>query len=229
MGDTASPKLAKSSRKPQFMDRKCPWLAAALLLVSATACGTAGGAGDGEVSATECRQWYADLAQLHGENGNPGGSATPLVDRWEVLDAEADELAQAAGSDDCPGRYDDLRAEWGGLESLQYALAPFDMPRQLEMAEWGRQHWVEYHEEMGAPTRLPDGVGAAFRVLRREAPLATDDLAAAYAGVADVDVTDAGARDALVADVEQAAGESTAYARCQAALRVIGNAELGEE
>ena len=97
-------------------------LVTALVLASTTTAAAGDGPSDGQ-----CRQEWADLAQLHGENGSPGGSAVTadLRDRWESLYDEAIRLSEEATAADCAG-FDKYAATWGGLERLQYGLDEHD-------------------------------------------------------------------------------------------------------
>ena len=47
-------------------------------------------------AADRCRSLWTDLASLHGENGNPEGSATALVERWDAMYDQAWQLAESA-------------------------------------------------------------------------------------------------------------------------------------
>ena len=180
-------------------------------------------------AASGCRHEWTDLTSLHGENGNPEGSATVLVDRWDAMYAFGLDMEEHATPTDCGAVIEDFALEWGGLETLMYDLHSFDMPLQLAIDEGDRKHWVDFQHELGYPGVLPDPLKDAFHRLRRQAPRSYADLATVLAGVLDVDVSRPRAIEAFVADVARAAKASNHYRLATVWDRFIDNAELSEE
>ena len=179
--------------------------------------------------ASGCRQEWTDLTSLHGENGNPEGSATVLVERWDAMYAYGLDMETHATPADCGSVIDGFAREWGGLESFMYDLHPFDMPLQLAIDEGDRKHWIAFQHELGYPGVLPQPLQDAFHRLRRQAPRSYADLATALAGVPAVDVTRPRGVAAFVASVAQAAKGSTHDRWATIWDRRIDDAELSEE
>jgi hypothetical protein len=199
-----------------------------VLLVVATTLGGAAVSSPADAAAG-CRSQWTDLASLHGENGNPDGSATVLVERWDAMYEQAWELAETAGPDDCGPAITTFARKWGGLESLMYDLHTFDMPLQLAIDEGDRRHWIELQQEYGGSGVLPEPLQEAFHRLRRQAPRSYADLATVLAGVPDVPVGRPRLVEAFVSDVAEAARDSRHYQLAVDADRFIDNAELSEE
>lgn len=175
----------------------------------------------------ECRSEWTDLAQLHSENGNPGGPVPALATRWELVADEASRLADEAGRDDCGAKIADFAKAWGALEGFQYDLADFDPAADLAIAENDLQHYLG----LQGTTELPPGgpVERAFRIIRRETPLAIADLEPALAGAADLDLEDRTAVTAFLRKADRIKRESVHVQRMVDSYRVIGDAELHEE
>jgi hypothetical protein len=180
-------------------------------------------------AASGCRHQWTDLTSLHGENGNPEGSATVLVDRWDAMYAFGLDMEEHASPADCGAVIDTFAREWGGLETFMYDLHPFDMPLQLAIDEGDRKHWVAFQHELGHPGVLSQPLKDAFHRLRRQAPRSSADLATVLAGVPDVDVSRPRDIEAFVADVARAAKASRHYELAVRADRFIDDAELSEE
>ena len=180
-------------------------------------------------AASGCRQEWTDLTSLHGENGNPEGSATVLVERWDAKYAHGLEMETHATPADCGSVIDEFAREWGGLESFMYDLHPFDMPLQLAIDEADRKHWIAFQQELGYPGVLPEPLRDAFHRLRRQAPRSYADLATALAGVPDVHVTRPREVEAFVAAVTVAAKNGTHFRWATMWDRRIDDAELSEE
>jgi hypothetical protein len=197
-------------------------LAVAVWLGGATV-GSPADAADG------CRHQWTDLASLHSENGNPEGSATDLVERWDAMYDEAWQLAETATPDDCGPVIATFARKWGGLESFMYDLHPFDMPLQLAIDEGDRRHWIELQQGYGEPGVLPEPLQDAFHRLRRQAPRSYADLATVLAGVPDVPVGKPRQVEAFVAEVETVAKANKHYRLAIEADRFIDDAELSEE
>lgn len=176
-----------------------------------------------------CRHRWADLAQLHGENGNPEGSQQVLNAHWDTLDHEAHRLSRTASGADCGSRLRDMRKEWGAVESLQYDLQPLDFPFQLSYAEGDRQHYEHLPTNDGSAREVPAEVATAFDVLRREAPLAAGDLEPVTTRAGEVDPTDEDAVREVRDDLRDAAADSDHVKQAQEALATIQDAELDEE
>lgn len=171
----------------------------------------------------ECRGQWVDLAQLHGENGNPGGSARVLNRRWDAVAAEADRLADEATAADCAG-FEASAASWDGLERLQYALQRHDYPFLLRLARGDLRHYREFNGRNPARQVL-----RAFRFLDRRAPRADDDLDPVVAHVDEVDTGRRAEIGAFLADYRAAARASTAVDKSKHWLGIIEEAELDEE
>jgi hypothetical protein len=77
---------------------------------------------------------------LHGENGNPEGSATELVQRWDATYATASTYAGSATADDCGAVIDGFALTWGHLELLRYGLHPYDPLLRLAIADGDCRH-----------------------------------------------------------------------------------------
>ncbi|MEJ7833344.1 MAG: hypothetical protein WKF79_10535 [Nocardioides sp.] len=171
----------------------------------------------------ECRTQWVDLAQLHGENGNPGGSARVLNRRWDAVAAEAARLAEEATAADCAG-FEAYAASWDGLERLQYAVKRHDYPFLLRLARGDLRHYREFNGRNPAPRVL-----RAFRFLTRQAPRADDDLDPVVARVGEVDTGRRVEISAFLADYRDAARASDAADKCKHWLEIIEQAELNEE
>jgi hypothetical protein len=180
-------------------------------------------------AAAGCRHQWTDLTSLHGENGNPEGSATVLVGRWDAMYAFGLEMEEHATPADCGDVIEAFARKWGGLETFMYDLHPFDMPLQLAIDEGDRKHWIGFQQELGYPGVLSQPLQDAFHRLRRQAPRSYADLATVLAGVPDVRVDHPREVAAFVAGVEAAATSSRHYRLATVWDRFIDNAELSEE
>ncbi|MBF4770089.1 hypothetical protein ISU10_20135 [Nocardioides agariphilus] len=180
-------------------------------------------------STKQCRQQWQDLKALHGENGNPEGSARELVARWDEMYQHGLELETSATVEDCGEAIEAYGAQWAGLESLMYGLHPYDMPLQLAIDEGNRKHWVQFQKEMGTPAVLSEELRQAFSRLRILAPESYDDLSEVLAGAGDVRLEDPESVDDFVAEVAAAAEQSKSYLEAVRVDGVIDNAELDEE
>ncbi len=180
----------------------------------------AAAAGDPDAA---CRQQWADLHQLHAENGNPRGPVPALAQRWREHDRTAEEYAEGASAADCGSTLEELAAAWAALESFQYDLDAFDPRADLRRAERDRRH------ALAVGRRLSPEVRRALRVVRAQTPGAVEDLAPALAGAADVDPGDRDAVRAFVRDARAVKRDSRPVQRMRPAYRVIASAELDEE
>jgi len=195
---------------------------AILVLVPVLVAGPARAGETGDPDAA-CRQEWADLVQLHSENGNPEGPARALVERWEATYDAAHAHIDTATADDCGPVIADLAATWGALESFQYGLYPFDARADLRRAEQDRRHYLS----LGS--RLSPELKSAFRVIRAETPGAAADLRPALKGAPDVDVRDDGAVRTFVKQARAVEHDSVHVQRMRHPYRLIGDAELDEE
>jgi hypothetical protein len=198
----------------------------ALVLLTVLPLGAAVGvavAGEDPPTDQQCREQWADLGQLHGENGNPGGPAAELRHRWDALDREADRYAAEATAADCGATIDDFAASWDALEGFQYDVYAVDAASDLRAAESGRRHYLSMHSAMTPELRR------AFRVIRHHTPGAIRDLEPALAGAGDVDVEDPAAIRAFMRQVRDVKRASSHIQKMRHSYRVIGNAELDEE
>jgi hypothetical protein len=175
----------------------------------------------------ECRSEWTDLAQLHSENGNPGGPVPAVETRWELVADEASRLADEASRDDCGAKIADFATTWAALEGFQYDLADFDPAADLAIAENDLQHFLG----LQGTTELPPGgpLERAFRIIRRETPLAIADLEPALVGAADLDLEDRTAVTAFLRKADRIKWESVHVQRMVDSYHVIGDAELHEE
>ena len=191
---------------------------AALLLTTTSAAG-------GAPTDAECRQQWGDLAALHGENGNPEGSAATrqLQARWEGYYDEAGRLAEEATGADCNG-IEAFAATWGGLERLMYGLHRHDYRFQLRIAKGDLRHFQEFNESF--PGRR---VMRAFRFLRQQAPLAAGDLAPLFEAAPAVSTAEPEQITVFLRDYRAAAHDSLHVAKARVWLRIIADAELSEE
>ena len=186
-------------------------------------------AGDAPATAEQCRQEWADLGQLHGENGNPRGPVPALTGRWAATDKRADRYADTATADDCGPTIDDFAAAWGALESFQYDLYAFDPASKLRGAEGNRRHYQDLHYPGEPPNELSPKLKHAFRVIRHETPGAVRDLEPALEGAEDLDLQDDAAVKQFLRDAYAIKRDSRHIQRMRHPYRVIGNAELDEE
>ena len=180
-------------------------------------------------AASGCRHQWTDLTSLHGENGNPEGSATVLVARWDAMYAIGLDMEEHATPADCGAVIEDFAQEWGGLETFMYDLHPFDMPLELAIDERDRRHWIDFQHELGHPGVVSQPLKDAFHRLRRQAPRSYADLATVLVGVPDVDLSRPRDIEAFVADVARAAKASRHYDLATKWDRFIDNAEMSEE
>lgn len=199
-------------------------MVAAVVLVSSTSSAT----GDASVDApttTECRRLWGDLAQLHGENGSPGGSAVTadLRDRWESLYDEAVRLSRKATADDC-SRLDRYAETWDGLERLQYGLDEHDYFYRQRLARADLRHYQEFNGHN--PSRR---VMRAFAHLARLTPRAAADLRPVMRRADAVDTSIGAEISAYLKEFRTVARDSAAANRADRWLRIIGGAELHEE
>lgn len=180
-------------------------------------------------AAPGCRAQWSDLVSLHAENGNPGGSATVLVERWETFFAQAGEHAAHATPDDCGDTMLTFERRWDGLELLMYGLEEFDMPFWLSVHERDRRHWLALRREEGLPAVLPDWLHDAFHRMRRQAPRSYAVLAPILAGAGDVPVGKQRRVSAYLDQVSALANGDRHYELAQRADELIWSAELDEE
>jgi len=202
-------------------------LAACLLATAVVTVGCGDTAVDPE--AAGCRSQWVDLAQLHNENGNPGGPVPALTARWEEVANEAAQLADTATPEDCGGKIAGYATAWNALESFQYDLADFDPAADLELAEIDLRH---NQEVQGIPptAELPPGpIKRAFEIIRRETPPAIAALEPALEGAADLDLEDRTAVTAFLRRAGRIKRKSVHIQRMVNSYRVIGDAELDEE
>jgi hypothetical protein len=183
----------------------------------------------GTQTAQECRRAWGDLAQLHGENGDPGSPVPALSRRWERYDEHAARLASHATVDDCGTEIDEFADAWGALESFEYDLADLDPADDLARAEADRRHYRDLHYPGEPPNQLSPPLRRAFRVIRRETPPAVADLEPALKGAADLDLSDPAARKAFLTRAHEIKSGSVHVRRMRHPYRVIGDAELDEE
>jgi hypothetical protein len=186
-------------------------------------------AGDAQPTADQCRHQWADLSQLHGENGNPRGPVPALTGRWRATDTRASDYREHATADDCGPVIDDFAAAWGALESFQYDLYAFDPKADLRGAENDRRHYQGLHSPGEPPNQLSPKLKRAFRVIRHETPGAIRDLEPALDGAEDVDVQDDAAVKQFLRDARAVKRDSSHLQRMRHPYRVIGDAELDEE
>ena len=195
-------------------------------MVMAAVAAAAGCGNEPELTAAECRQAFADHAQLLGENGNPGTAATPkLTGRWDEMDAELGRLAKSATSDECPSTLERYQLESKRLETVLFAVAPYDVAQDLVVAEAG----LEHAREMQAGFTMDRDLRQAFESLRAAVPGARRALAPQLAKVDAVDPLDQAAVKAAVDELTSQAEADPAYRKVKADLAVIGDYELDEE
>jgi hypothetical protein len=189
--------------------------------VATTGCG-----GGTQMTEADCRQAFADHAQLLGENGNPGTDLTPhLTGRWDAMDAELGRLARTATSDACPSTLDHYKLEAKGLETLLLAVAEFDTTQDLVVAEADLQHTRPTQAGFTMDKELRE----AFATLRANVPEARRALEPQFAKVDAVDPLDAAAARSAVDELKTFAYADPAYRKVKAASDVIGGYELSEE
>lgn len=194
----------------------------ASLLPLGTLAGSAAAGGDPPTD-QDCRHEWADLSQLHGENGNPRGPVPELTGRWAATDRRADRYVESATAADCGGRIDDFAAAWGALETFQYDLHAFDPEADLRGAQNDRRHYLGLGNELSPRLRH------AFRVIRHQNPGAVRDLEPALEGAEDVDLQDRAEVRAFLRDARTVRRDSRHVQRMRHPYRVIGDAELDEE
>ncbi|MEO6512769.1 MAG: hypothetical protein ABIO16_17350 [Nocardioides sp.] len=180
-------------------------------------------------AASGCRHQWMDLTSLHGENGNPEGSAIVLVERWDAMYAHGVDMEEDATPADCGDVIAGFARQWDGLELLMYGLHEFDMPLQLAIDEGDRKHWVALQQGYGQPGVLPDWLHDAFHRLRRQAPRSYAVLADVLAGAGDVPVGRQRRVAAFLDEVAAVANADQHYALAQRADELIDSAELSEE
>ena len=194
-------------------------LATAALLLSATP------VADAAAPPNSCRHQWADLAQLHGENGNPGGSGSTnqLQQRWDAYYAGANRLAQEATKADCE-RIAAFTITWGGLERLMYGMQPHDYLFQLRLANGDLRHFRDLNGRN--PGRQ---VMRAFKFLRDQAPKAAGDLAFVVDAAPAIITSQQTQVTGYLRDYRAAAKASGHAVKAGEWLRIIRNAELHEE
>lgn len=209
-------------------------LAAALLALAG--CGgsddepSAGGDQEGASDAAlACRaDWRAFEERL--AQARPGGDtpATPstLPSRWVTLAAEVDYYAGSAAAADCDERLPAAQRTVRQLDDFSGTLRRYDMERRLAgyerdaaLAAYARPSG---REGRAAPSARQ--VRGALTDLRRLAPQATGEQAAAWQQAAVADLGDDEARDRAVADLRVVSGESAAFRDAAAAARVLDRA-----
>lgn len=195
---------------------------ALLVLLPVLAAGPAQAGGTGDPDAA-CRQEWADLVQLHSENGNPRGPVPELNGRWAATYHRAHDRIETATAADCGPVFEDFRIGWGALESFQFDLYPFDPRSDLRAAVRDRRHYEELNGE------LPAALKRAFRIIRAQTPGAIEDLAPALEGATEVDVRDGEEVRAFVRHARQIKRASVHVQRMRQPYRLIGDAELHEE
>jgi hypothetical protein len=173
---------------------------------------------------SSCRQGWADLRQLQGENSNPAPEGTALAHVWDAEYDHTADLEEAATAADCPEALSAQEVRFDSLIDLAWA-ANSDMLVVLQRAEWDLEHAIATRDYDPLPRRL----ARAFTTLRREAPDAHRAVAAELAALAAVDLEDPDAVEAAINDLQEASDASEAARTCRKALRVIGRYELDEE
>lgn len=197
-----------------------------VVTVVVVAAATAGCGKGPQVTEAECRQAFADHAQLLGENGNPGTDLTSrLTGRWDEMDAELAHLAETATSDTCPSTLDRYKLESKGLETLLLAVADFDTTQDLVVAEAD----LEHTRPTQAGFTMDKELREAFATLRANVPAARRALEPQFAKVDAVDPLDAAAAESAVNELKTFANADPAYRQVKAASDVIGGYELSEE
>lgn len=199
-----------------------------LLLPLAAACG-ADADGSPVMTDQRCQQAWGTVGRLHGDSGDPEGSFPELGKLWERLDARATDLAAHATAADCGADMADFVNEWQGLDQVMAGLAEYDAPHQLVLAERDLRHYRELHPPGPSSSQLPEEVQRAFVTLRHEAPLALDGLSRVLGEAGTGRFGREGAAEAYLDRVKQAWQGNTHAVLVTRALRVIGDAELGEE
>src|SRR5262249_54000794 len=153
----------------------------------------------------------------HGEEFNPGGLDV-LADRWDAYLEEAHQNTEhLPPARECGQRLEDVRKAWDGLERLMYPLQDYVPMRLLGRAEGDRAHYEKRQPQLGNSGDLSPAIDRAFVDLRREAPLAAEDLAPVFADAGDVDVNHAAARHAYMQRVRAAAASSDHFRACRVA------------
>jgi hypothetical protein len=192
--------------------------AALLLTTTPAATGTA-------PTPAACRQKWGELAQLHGENGNPGGSRSTrqLQQRWDGFYEEAGRLSRAATAADCDG-LKAFKVTWDGLERLQYGMHPHDYLFRLRLANGDLRHYRDLHGRN--PGRQ---VMRAFRFLREQAPKAAAYLAPVVAAANAVTTSNRAQVTGYLRDYRATARASKHVVKARTWLQIIDSAELHEE
>jgi len=203
--------------------RKLSVAAATIVLGALVGCGSADPANP---AANPCRQRWVDLAQLHSENGNPGGPVPAIAARWDRFAHQAARASRSAQAGDCGTELTSFRRSWGALEQFQYDLAHYDPRADLDLAELDLRHFLDLN---GASQLPPGPLEQAFRVIRHETPLAVADFEAPLRGAAGLDLEDPVAVKAFLRDLERAKTHSVHVRRMTHPYEVIGDAELDEE
>jgi hypothetical protein len=185
------------------------------------------GCGPGPEDIAACREQFADHQQLLGENGNPGSKAfTPhMTARWDALYAEFGQLGKSASGEDCPDRFQAMRAETSELEAVLYKIDDYDVARMIRRAEAD----LEHAKSMGRSTSTDYVLITLFRTLRERGADAEKALAPLVARVDAAMPDDTSERAAAMVALYNAANSNAAFADFKEALESIGNYELHEE
>ncbi len=188
------------------------------------AAGVGGGPADA-VTRHQCRSQWLDLVSLHGENGNPEGSVTELVQRWETTYDTASSYAETATAQDCGDLIEGYALTWDHLELFMYGLHPYDPLLRLALAEGDRRHALHFQHIH----HLSKPLERAFDRARKQAPLAAVDLAPVTSQAPAVDVDDRPAVKVFIHQLDGLARTSRHERKLDRALHVIGDAQLDEE
>ncbi|HJR90320.1 MAG TPA: hypothetical protein VJ782_09215 [Aeromicrobium sp.] len=197
-------------------------MALLLTIAALTGCGTS------REDITACRTQFVDLQRALDEGGNPGraGFTPRMTARWDALHAQIGRLGTSASGDDCPDRFEGLRAEIRDLESVLSKIDDYDVALLMRRAEADLDRTAE---KSGASYATDYVLITLLRTMRERGADAEKVLAPLVARVDAAKPGDEAERNAAMVALYNVASSDAAFADFQEARESIENYEFDED
>lgn len=184
----------------------------------------------------ECRDQWSEVGEtVLGLDEDPNPSA--LASRWNSITATIVLYENTESATNCQTNIEAQIKAISLLREFMTQVRPFDMEYQLSQVAAAVDLYL--NDELPEPVEDADGktlkpppkkaVRAAAAELTECSAAANTDLQPGWAQIATVELTDADAVAAALADLETLAQASPNWTRCQAALEVIAAAITAQE